>query len=73
MVFSDQLSTFTKILTCHNKEKEDHDESVAKVEKVGEGPSDGGLVDKVVNGEEEEVEGCGARGEERSPPPPIVL
>ena len=59
--------------TSHNEEKEDHDEGVAKVEKVGESPSDGGLVDKVVDGEEEEVEGRGACGEEGPPPPTIIL
>ena len=59
--------------TSHNEEKENHDEGVAKVEKVGESSSDGGLVDKVVDGEEKQVESCGARGEEGSPPPAIVL
>lgn len=59
--------------TSHNKEQEDHDECVAKVEKVGEGPSDGRLVDKVMDGEEKEVEGCGTRGEEGPPPPTVVL
>ncbi len=65
--------THTRCHTSHNKEEEDHDGSVAKVEQIGEGPSDGGLVDKVVDGEEEEIEGRGARGEEGPPPPAVVL
>ena len=39
-------------LTCHQEEEQHNDEGVAKVEQVGEEPSDGHLVDKVVDGEE---------------------
>ena len=47
---------FTKIITCCNKEQENNDKGVAKVEKVGERPSDGGLFNKIVDREEEDVE-----------------
>ena len=40
---------FTKILTCCNKEQENNDKGVAKVEKVGESPSDGGAFDEIVD------------------------
>lgn len=48
----------------HDKEQQHNDGRIAKEEEVAEGPRDAGLVDKVVQREEEEVEGCGARGEE---------
>lgn len=65
--------TQTHTLTSHQREEKDHDEGVTKVEGVGECPSDGRLVDKVVDGEEEEVEASGGRGEEGAPPPAVVL
>ena len=70
------LSPFNTVrtrLTRHDKEKKHHNEGVAKVERRGERARDGGLVDKVVDGEEKEVEGRRSRGEERPPPPAIVL
>ena len=59
--------------TSHDKEYEHHDKGVSKVESGGERTRDGRLIDKIVNGEEKEVEGCGACREERPPPPTIVL
>ena len=61
------------LLTSHDEEEEHHDEGVAKVEQVAERAGNGGFVGKVVEGEEEKVEGSHACGEERPPPPAIVL
>ena len=47
---------FTKFLTCCNKQKEDNDKGIAKVEKVGEGPSNGGPFNQNIDREEEGVE-----------------
>lgn len=51
------------LLTRQYPEEENHDECIAKVEEVGEATYDGGLVHKVVDGEQEEVEGCGTYSE----------
>ena len=58
---------------CHDKEEQHNDGCVAKEEEVAERSCDAGLVDEVVQGEQEEVQRCGARGEEGSPPPAVVL
>lgn len=60
-------------LTCHEGEQKDYNESVTKVQDIGESTSDGDLVHKVVDREEEEVEPSYSCGEEGSPPPAIVL
>lgn len=46
------------LLTSQYPEEEDHDECIAKVEQVGETTYDSGLVHKVVDREQEEVDGC---------------
>ena len=48
--------TFTKFHTCCNKQKEDNDKGVAKVEKVGEDPSNGGPFNQMIDREEEGIE-----------------
>ena len=71
---SNQWCNQSKVqLTSHEGEEKDHNEGVAEVQGVRERPSDRCLVDKVVNGEKEEVEASGRRGEEGAPPPAIVL
>ncbi len=55
------------------EDQEDHDEAVSEVERGADECSDSHLRLEIVDAVEEEIEGRGSRGEERSPPPVIVL
>ena len=60
-------------LTSEEEKAKDNDEGVAKVEKDRSKVFQFKFVKEIVYAEEEEVHGSESRGEERSPPPAIVL
>ena len=62
-----------QMLTCEDGEEQGDDECVTKEEEIAERPADVGLEEEVVDRETQQVEPCGPSGEERAPPPAVVL
>lgn len=61
------------MLACEDGEKQGDDECVTKEEEVAERSSDVGFKEEVMDRETQQVEARGPSGEERPPPPTIVL
>ena len=59
--------------TCEKEEGKDHDEGVSEVEQRRHEALDVQFAHVVVHTVDEEVDRCEARGQERPPPPVVVL
>ena len=60
-------------LTCEEEEDEDHDHGIAKVEKGAGCSYDLQLGEEVVDRVDEQVDRREATGQERAPPPVVIL
>ena len=61
------------MLACEDGEEQGDDERVTEEEEIAERPADVGLEEEVGDRKAQQVEPKGAGGEERAPPPAVVL